>query len=77
MDFSSFNHWGESSWLQNKINDESTNSLKYKINVLCSADVAYPFSLPPEGGSTRAALGRKGDLGERDSWEGEGAGPSV
>lgn len=41
------------------------------------AGVSYPFSFPPGGGSTRAARGRNGDLGERDCWEGEGSGPSV
>lgn len=45
--------------------------------VLCANGVSYPFSLPPGGGSTRAARGRKGDFGERESWEGDGVGPSV
>ena len=37
----------------------------------------YPFSLPPEGGSTRVARGRNGDLGDRDNWEGEGVPTST
>lgn len=45
--------------------------------ILCANGVSYPFSLPPGGGSTRAARGRKGDFGERESWEGDGVGPSV
>lgn len=51
----------------------------YQLQNKCFCDIAHPFSFPPDGGSTRAALGRKGDLGERDCCEGEeaGAGPSV
>ncbi len=45
-----------------------------KQNVVTLA--AHPFSFPPGGGSTRAALGRKGDFGERDGCDGEAVGPS-
>lgn len=82
LDFSSFNHCGESSSLQ-KINpskqpDSCTG--KY-VEIFCKwghqgAGAACLFSFMPVGGSTRAARGRNGDLGERDT-EGEGPGPLV
>ena len=40
-------------------------------------NTSYLFSLPPEGGSMRVARGRKGDLGDRDNWEGEGVPTST
>lgn len=45
--------------------------------ISCGLRAAYRFSFPPGGGSTRAALGRKGDFGERESCEGDAAGPSL
>lgn len=75
--FSSFSHWGEDislrgDGMRRKIRDKNHTM---RLPDACWPKSTHPFSFPPAGGSTRAARGKNGDLGERESWEGEG--PSV